>query len=305
MAGANLNFFPLGTVARRTGIVHVRRATTTSRSTGWRCAPTSASWCPTGRTWSGRSRAAAPAPASCARRATACCATSSTRSRPRAPEPLLVPVSIVYDQLPLHEVALMAAEARGGASSPRTSAGWSSYARGLREPARAGPTSTSASRCRCASGWPSCAATAGGDACRRARRPGRLPPAQPGDPGDRHRGRVRRAAGRRPRADARRGAGHGRAAGRLSGPPRLAGRRRGEPHRPVDGAPDAAGTGPLRGAHRLRRRHRDGLGHRARPAPDRRLYRNSAIHVLLERAIAELALLAVARRRRVRAHRVG
>ncbi|MGH3431262.1 MAG: hypothetical protein ACRDQB_00340, partial [Thermocrispum sp.] len=27
LAGANLNFFPLGTIARRTGIVHVRRAT--------------------------------------------------------------------------------------------------------------------------------------------------------------------------------------------------------------------------------------------------------------------------------------
>ncbi len=52
LAGANLNFFPLGTVARQTG-------------------PTS----------SGRSRVAVPAPASSARPATVCCVTSWMRWR--------------------------------------------------------------------------------------------------------------------------------------------------------------------------------------------------------------------------------
>jgi glycerol-3-phosphate O-acyltransferase len=63
LAGANLNFFPLGTLARRNGFPR----------TDWPCARLSARWWPAAATWCGRSRAAGHAPASCGHRDTGCC----------------------------------------------------------------------------------------------------------------------------------------------------------------------------------------------------------------------------------------
>ena len=63
----------------------------------------------------------------------------------------------------------------------------------------------------------------------------RLSPPQPGDPRHPHRGGVRGHARRRPSPVARRGAGHGGAAGRLPEPPGLAHRRGGHAHRRHDG----------------------------------------------------------------------
>ncbi len=133
LAGANLNFFPLGTVARRTGIVHIRRST--SDAPVYRLAL---------RAYVGQL---------VANRANLIWSIEGGRSRtgklrpPRygllryvvdaveavdAPEALVVPVSIVYDQLPAHEVSLMVSEATGLGKQPENVRWLLGYARGLR-----------------------------------------------------------------------------------------------------------------------------------------------------------------------------
>ncbi|HEY3652282.1 MAG TPA: lysophospholipid acyltransferase [Streptosporangiaceae bacterium] len=133
LAGANLNFFPLGTVARHTGMVHIRRST--SDAPVYRLAL---------RAYIGQL---------VANRANLIWSIEGGRSRtgklrpPRygllryvvdavqavdAPEALVVPVSIVYDQLPTHEVSLMVSEARGLGKQPENLRWLLGYAQGLR-----------------------------------------------------------------------------------------------------------------------------------------------------------------------------
>jgi glycerol-3-phosphate O-acyltransferase len=132
MAGANLDFFPLGTVARRTGIVHVRRST--AGAPIYRLAMRFH----TGRliqnkanvVWSiegGRSRTGKLRPP----RYGLLRYVADAVNAPDAAEALLVPVSIMYDQLPLDEVSLMASEARGGEKQAEDVRWLVKYARGL------------------------------------------------------------------------------------------------------------------------------------------------------------------------------
>ncbi len=73
LAGANLNFFPLGTFARRNGFIPVRRARrATYLRTGSPCARSWAAWWPAAATWCGRSRVAGHAPANYGHRDTGC-----------------------------------------------------------------------------------------------------------------------------------------------------------------------------------------------------------------------------------------
>jgi glycerol-3-phosphate O-acyltransferase len=133
MAGANLDFFPLGTVARRVGIVHVRRATADApiyrlcmRAHTERLISNRANvvWSIEG----GRSRTGKLRPP----RYGLLRYVADAAQSDDGPDPLLVPVSIMYDQLPLHEVALMASEARGGEKKPEDARWLLEYARGLR-----------------------------------------------------------------------------------------------------------------------------------------------------------------------------
>ena len=128
LGGINIAVWPIGPVARRSGMIFIRAASATTRSTRPSCASTSRTCCASASTSSGTSRAAARGPASCGRRATACSRTSSTPSE-RAPteDVYLVPVSIVYDQL--HEVGAMAAEERGGGQKGRRARWLVGYAR--------------------------------------------------------------------------------------------------------------------------------------------------------------------------------
>jgi len=132
MAGANLDFFPLGTVARRTGIVHVRRSTADApiyrlamRSYIGQLMLNKANvvWSIEG----GRSRTGKLRPPRYGLLRYVADAVQSAD----APEALLVPVSIMYDQLPLDEVRLMASEARGGEKQPEDVRWLVKYARGL------------------------------------------------------------------------------------------------------------------------------------------------------------------------------
>ncbi len=133
LAGANLDFFPLGTIARRTGIVHVRRATTGTpvyrlalrRFVGQLVGDGS------NLIWSiegGRSRTGKLRPPryGLLRYVTDAVESADTR------EALVVPISIVYDQLPAHEVGKMADEVGGGAKSPEDVRWFAGYVRGLR-----------------------------------------------------------------------------------------------------------------------------------------------------------------------------
>jgi glycerol-3-phosphate O-acyltransferase len=132
MAGANLDFFPLGTVARRTGIVHVRRATAdvpiyrlAMRSYIGQLMRNKANvvWSIEG----GRSRTGKLRPP----RYGLLRYVADAVKDADAPEAMLVPVSIMYDQLPLDEVSLMASEARGGEKQPEGVRWLVNYARGL------------------------------------------------------------------------------------------------------------------------------------------------------------------------------
>src|SRR5271166_4444419 len=115
--GANLNFFPLGTFASHTGMIFIRRQTAdlpvyrialrayigqlvrNRKNLSWSIAG--------GRTRTGKLR-----PPMYGILHYVVDAVQAVHG----PEVLLVPVSIVYDQL--HEVSLMATEARGGAKAP-------------------------------------------------------------------------------------------------------------------------------------------------------------------------------------------
>ncbi|HEY2220607.1 1-acyl-sn-glycerol-3-phosphate acyltransferase [Actinomycetospora sp.] len=133
LAGANLDFFPLGTVARRTGIVHVRRATTGTpvyrlalrRFVGRLVGDGS------NLIWSiegGRSRTGKLRPPRYGLLRYVADAVEAADTR----EALVVPISIVYDQLPAHEVGKMADEVGGGAKSPEDVRWFAGYMRGLR-----------------------------------------------------------------------------------------------------------------------------------------------------------------------------
>ena len=134
MAGSNLDFFPLGTIARRTGIVHVRRSTAdvplyrlALRSFMGQLVANRSNLC-----WSiegGRSRTGKLRPP---RYGLLRYVADAVEELPEA-DPLLVPVSIMYDQLPVHEVGKMASEARGQDKKPEDFRWLVNYARGLRE----------------------------------------------------------------------------------------------------------------------------------------------------------------------------
>lgn len=132
LAGANLNFFPLGTITRRIGMVHVRRDTTgrpvyrlALRSYVGHLVAGGANliWSIEG----GRSRTGKLRPPRYGLLRYVSDAVEQTASA----EPLIVPVSIVYDQLPLHEVTRMAQEARGLSKKPEDARWLIGYARGL------------------------------------------------------------------------------------------------------------------------------------------------------------------------------
>jgi glycerol-3-phosphate O-acyltransferase len=132
MAGANLDFFPLGTLARRNGIVHVRRASgdapvyrTALRAVVGRLVSQGHNlvWSiEGGRTRTGKLR---PPRFGLLRYVT------DAIESVAAADALIVPVSIIYDQLPLHEVELMAREARGIRKQPEDLKWLAAYARRL------------------------------------------------------------------------------------------------------------------------------------------------------------------------------
>ena len=133
LAGANLNFFPLGTLARRNGFIPVRRAT--GDVPVYRLALRAvvgqmvASGC--NLVWSiegGRTRTGKLRPPRYGLLRYVTDAVQSVKSE----RTLAVPVSIIFDQLPLHEVKLMAAESRGLPKKPENARWLLSYARGLR-----------------------------------------------------------------------------------------------------------------------------------------------------------------------------
>lgn len=132
LAGANLDFFPLGTLARRNGVVHVRR--TSGDMPVYRMAlralvgrmVTSGS----NLVWSiegGRSRTGKLRPP---RYGLLRYVTDAIASA-RAEDALIIPVSIMYDQLPVHEVELMVSESRGGSKQPEDLKWLAEYARRL------------------------------------------------------------------------------------------------------------------------------------------------------------------------------
>lgn len=133
LAGANLNFFPLGTLARRNGFIPVRRSTgdipvyrfalravvgqmvAGGHNMVWSIEG--------GRTRTGKLRAP--------RYGLLRYVTDAVESVD-GESTVVVPVSILFDQLPLHEVKLMASEARGLPKRPENARWMVSYARGLR-----------------------------------------------------------------------------------------------------------------------------------------------------------------------------
>lgn len=123
LGGENLNFFPFGTLAKRTGMIFIRRSTgddpvyrLTLRSYiahlveqkanfGWAIEG--------GRTRTGKLR---PPRYGILKYVVDATDAVTENSGPDAPEVLLVPMSIVYDQL--HELKSMVAEARGAPKRP-------------------------------------------------------------------------------------------------------------------------------------------------------------------------------------------
>ena len=132
-AGANLDFFPLGTVARRTGIVHIRRSTSGApvyklalRAFMRQLIATRANliWSIEG----GRSRTGKLRPPRFGLLRYVVDAVEQLDGH----DALLVPVSIVYDQLPTREADLMTSEARGQGKRPEDVRWFLDYVRGLR-----------------------------------------------------------------------------------------------------------------------------------------------------------------------------
>ena len=133
LAGANLNFFPLGTLARRNGFVPVRRATGDLPVYRLALRAVVGQMVASGRNlvWSiegGRTRTGKLRPPRYGLLRYVTDAVQSVQSE----RTLAVPVSIIFDQLPLHEVKLMAAESRGLPKKPENARWLLSYARGLR-----------------------------------------------------------------------------------------------------------------------------------------------------------------------------
>jgi glycerol-3-phosphate O-acyltransferase len=134
IAGGNLDFFPLGDLARRNGIVHVRRDTSDApiyryclRAFIGQMVTNKHNLC-----WSiegGRTRTGKLRPP---RYGLLRYVADAVEASPDA-DPLLVPVSLMYDQLPIHEVARMASEARGQAKEAENLRWLVSYAAGLKE----------------------------------------------------------------------------------------------------------------------------------------------------------------------------
>jgi glycerol-3-phosphate O-acyltransferase len=115
--GANLNFFPLGSFARRTGIIFIRRSTTDAPVYRTALRAFMAQLVRNGEnlSWSiegGRTRTGKLRPPAYGILRYLIDAVEAVEG----PEIYLVPMSIVYDQL--HEVALMTTEARGGRKNP-------------------------------------------------------------------------------------------------------------------------------------------------------------------------------------------
>lgn len=132
LAGANLNFFPLGTLARRNGFIPVRRATGDLPVYRLALRALVAQMVVSGRNlvWSiegGRTRTGKLRPPRYGLLRYVTDAVESVGSQ----RTLAVPVSILFDQLPLHEVKLMAAESRGLPKKPENVRWLLSYARGL------------------------------------------------------------------------------------------------------------------------------------------------------------------------------
>ena len=133
LAGANLNFFPLGTLARRNGFIPVRRATGDIPAYRVALRALVGHMVANGRNlvWSiegGRTRTGKLRPP---RYGLLRYVTDAVESV-RAEQTLAVPVSILFDQLPLHEVKLMVEESRGLPKRPENARWLFSYARGLR-----------------------------------------------------------------------------------------------------------------------------------------------------------------------------
>jgi glycerol-3-phosphate O-acyltransferase len=133
LAGANLNFFPLGILARRNGFIPVRRATGDIPVYRVALRALVGKMVASGRNlvWSiegGRTRTGKLRPPRYGLLRYVTDAVESVRSE----QTLAVPVSILFDQLPLHEVRLMTAESRGLPKKPENARWLVSYARGLR-----------------------------------------------------------------------------------------------------------------------------------------------------------------------------
>ncbi|HWF69484.1 MAG TPA: 1-acyl-sn-glycerol-3-phosphate acyltransferase [Mycobacterium sp.] len=133
LAGANLNFFPLGPLARRNGFIPVRRATGDIPVYRLALRALVGQMVATGRNlvWSiegGRTRTGKLRPPRYGLLRYVTDGVDSVRSE----QTLAVPVSILFDQLPLHEVKLMTAESRGLPKRPENARWLLSYARGLR-----------------------------------------------------------------------------------------------------------------------------------------------------------------------------
>jgi glycerol-3-phosphate O-acyltransferase len=133
LAGANLNFFPLGTLARRNGFIPVRRATGDMPAYRVALRALVGQMVASGRNlvWSiegGRTRSGKLRPPRYGLLRYVTDAVESVQSE----QTLAVPVSILFDQLPLHEVKLMVEESRGLPKRPENARWLFSYARGLR-----------------------------------------------------------------------------------------------------------------------------------------------------------------------------
>jgi glycerol-3-phosphate O-acyltransferase len=133
LAGANLNFFPLGNFARRNGFIPVRRATADMPAYRVALRAVVGQKVASGRNlvWSiegGRTRTGKLRPPRYGLLRYVTDAVESVQSE----KTLAIPVSILFDQLPLHEVKLMTEESRGLAKKPENARWLVSYARGLR-----------------------------------------------------------------------------------------------------------------------------------------------------------------------------
>src|SRR6195256_2800550 len=133
LAGANLNFFPLGTLARRNGFIPVRRATGDIPVYRVALRALVGRMVSDGRNlvWSiegGRTRTGKLRPPRYGLLKYVTDAVESVHSE----QTLAIPVSILFDQLPLHEVKLMVEESRGLPKRPENARWLISYARGLR-----------------------------------------------------------------------------------------------------------------------------------------------------------------------------